>query len=88
MTRYLSFDQYALEDNRFIIMTVNAAENFMLKSILEQFRLLQELLPQYVSQLFVDEITGDKHYRLYNIASPGWTLDDKRMNLLKSMDAL
>jgi hypothetical protein len=68
-------------------MTVNAAENFMLKSILEQYRVLQEVLPQYISQHFVDEITGDKHYRLYSIASPGWTLDDKRQNLLKCSGA-
>jgi hypothetical protein len=65
-------------------MTVNAAENFMMKPILEQFQVLLEVLPQYITQNFVDEITGDNHYRLYNIASLGWTLDEKRKNLLKS----
>ncbi len=68
-------------------MTVNAAENFMAKPIFEQYKVLQEVLPQYLTQNFVDEITGDKHYRLYNIAAPGWALDEKRKNLFKSSGA-
>lgn len=63
------------------MMTVNADDNFMQLPVLEQLKFIHEQLPRFITQNFLEEVTDSKHYRLFEIANPEWSIEEKWANV-------
>ena len=56
--RYLQFELFAFDNLEFIIATVQTSEMFLRKSQSEQDSLMANILPKFIHNNLVQEITG------------------------------